>query len=338
LKAAVLERFGAPLAVGEVPTPKPGPGEILVRVKAAGICRTDLKIIDGAIPSVTAPVIPGHEPAGEVAELGAGVSSLAAGDRVAVCLDVSCGDCAYCRDGLFNYCANLSRLGFERDGALAEYLAVPAVNAVRLGDNVPFEIGATIPDAVGSSYHAVVTRARVRPAQTVVVYGLGGLGLVGVQAATLAGARVIAIARDAGRRRLAEELGARWSFDPDHDDVPERVLALTDGIGAHAVLDFVGIEKSIEVGVRSCRKGGRLVVVGYTVPDLVTGMAPLVLGEIAILGSRGSTRAELNEAAALVAQGAIRPVVAEHLALEQVNDGLTMLRNGEVTGRIVVRP
>jgi 2-desacetyl-2-hydroxyethyl bacteriochlorophyllide A dehydrogenase len=338
MKAAVLEHFGVPLAFRDVPIPEPGPGEILVRVRAAGICRTDLKIVDGAVPTVSAPVIPGHEPAGEVAQAGPGVVSVAAGDRVAVCLDVSCGNCAYCRDGLSNYCANLRRLGFERDGALAEYLVVPAINAVPLGDDVPFEIGATIPDAVGSSYHAVVTRARVRLAQTVVVYGLGGLGLVAVQVARLAGARVVAVARDEGRRRLAEELGASWSFDPDADDVPAVVSDLTDGIGAHAVLDFVGIEKSIDIGVRSCRKGGKLVVVGYTVPELVTGMAPLVLREIGILGSRGSTRADLNEAAGLVSRGAIRPVVAEQLALEQVNDGLEMLRSGAVTGRLVVRP
>jgi propanol-preferring alcohol dehydrogenase len=338
MRAAVLESFGQPLRVRDVPTPEPGPGEILVRVEAAGICRTDLKIVDGAIPTVAPPVIPGHEPAGVVVAIGADVDSVAVGDRVAVSLDVSCGACAHCADGRFHYCTALRRLGFELDGALAEYMVVPAANAVPVGDSLPFEVAATIPDAVGSSYHAVVTRAGVRPAQTVAVYGLGGLGLVAVQVAVLSGARVIAIARDPERRELAHSLGATWSIDPSSEDVVERARELTEGVGVHAFIDLVGIAGSVDVGARACRKGGKVVVVGYFVPEVVTGMMSLVYDELTVMGSRGSTRADLREAARLVGSGAIRPVVAHELPLADVNEGLTMLRDGAVTGRVVIRP
>jgi D-arabinose 1-dehydrogenase-like Zn-dependent alcohol dehydrogenase len=338
VRAAVLERFGAPLVVREVPDAAPGPGEVLLRVRAAGICRTDLKIIDGAIPTVRPPLIPGHEPAGEVAAVGSGVEGVAIGTRVAASLDISCRSCHYCRRGEYDHCARLQRLGFERDGALAEFMTLPAANLVELPESIPFEIGATLADAVGSSYHAVVTRARVRPAQTVAVYGLGGLGLVAVQVAVLSGARVIAIARDGGRRDLAQQLGATWGIDPSHEDISERVRELTGGIGVHAFFDFVGIEGSVEAGARSCRKGGAVVVVGYQIPQLVTSMTALVYDEISILGSRGSTRSDLIEAVSLVDQGVIRPVVARELSLGEVNDGLRLLREGAVTGRIVVRP
>jgi propanol-preferring alcohol dehydrogenase len=337
MKAAVLERFREPLAVQEVPSPTPGVGEVLVRVRAAGICRTDLKIVDGAIPTVRPPVILGHEPAGEIVETGAGVHGLSTGQRVAVGLDVSCGACAYCRRGEFNYCAALERLGFERDGALAEFIAVPARNIVPLPDTVPFEIAATLPDAVGSSYHSVVRRGVVRPSQTVVVYGLGGLGLVAVQVAVLSGARVLAVARDPGRRGLAEELGASWSVNPEETDVPTAVRDVTAGLGADAFFDFVGIEGSVEMGARSCRKGGRVVVVGYMITELVTDMRALVYDEIAILGSRGSTLADQHEAAQLIANGLIRPVVGRELELDEVNEGLQLLRDGAVSGRIIVR-
>lgn len=337
MKAAVLEGFEQPLHVRDVERPEPGPGEAVVRVRAAGICRTDLKIVGGLVPTVETPRILGHEPAGEVAGVGPGVEAFREGDRVAVAVDISCGSCAYCRVGELDHCAALRRVGFEHDGGLAEYLRVPAVNLVPVSDSMPFEIAATIPDAVGSSYHAVVVRAGVRPAQTVAVYGLGGLGLVAVQVASLIGARVIAIARTPQRRRLAEELGATWTVDPDSEDLVETVRRLTGGLGVHAFLDIVGIKGSVEAGARSCRKGGKVVVLGYDVPQLQTAMMGLVVDEISILGSRGSTRADLHEAAQLMDRGLIRPVVGREIALEEVNDGLDLLRDGSVIGRVVVR-
>jgi 2-desacetyl-2-hydroxyethyl bacteriochlorophyllide A dehydrogenase len=338
MRAAVLETFGRPLTVEQVPDPAPGPGRVVVRVRAAGVCRTDLKIVDGGIPTVRTPLVPGHESAGEVVALGPGVTGFEEGDRVAVTIDVSCGSCPYCRIGQTSYCASLRRVGIEEPGGLAEYLAVPAGNLVPLPDAVSFDVGATLADAVGSSYHAVVSRARVRAAETVAVYGLGGLGLVAVQVGALAGADVIAIARDPDRRALAERLGAAASLDPREGDLAARIRELTGGLGVHAFLDFVGIEGSVQRALLSCRKGGRIVVVGYLAQELNATMMPLVYNEVSILGSRGSTRADLVEALDLVERRQIMPVVGLELGLERVNEALDALRAATVVGRAILHP
>ncbi len=337
MQAAVLTRFGEPLEVQEIDDPTPAPGEVLVRTRAAGICRTDLKVVDGAIPTVATPLVPGHEIAGEVAALGNGVAGVEEGARVTVSLDLACGHCGYCRSEQANYCANLRRLGFEADGGLAEYVRVPAENLIVVSDNVTFEEAATIPDAVGSPYHAVVNRADVRPGHTVAVYGLGGLGLMAVQVAALAGAEVIAIARTPERLELAREFGAAATVDPNEGDISNQLRDLTGGMGVHSFVDLVGIEGSVAQGVNSCRKGGRVVVVGYFVPDFTGSMIQLVYNEVAVMGSRGSTRAELRQAADLVGNGRLRPVIGKTISLEDIeSEGMASLRDGSVIGRIVV--
>ena len=336
MKAAVLEQFDEPLNIREVMDPEPGAGEVIVRTRAAGICRTDLKIIQGAIPTVKTPLIMGHELAGEVVAFGRGARGFEEGARVTVGLDITCGICEYCRIGELDHCARLVRLGLEQDGSLAEFVRVPAANLIEIPPTVSFQQAATIPDAVGSPYHAVLDRADVRPAQTVAVYGLGGLGLVAVQVAVLAGARVIGIARTKERRELAEDLGATWSIDPNDGDISAQIRELTKGLGVHAFIDLVGIEGSVEQGVLSCRKGGKVVVVGYFVPQLTAGMMRLVYDEVSIMGSRGSTRGDLIEAVALVGQGRIQPVIGAELELDAVNEGLNRVREGSVIGRAVV--
>lgn len=337
MKAAVLEQFNEPLNVRDVAEPELGAGDVIVRTGAAGICRTDLKIIEGGIPTVETPLILGHELAGEVVARGSEVEGFDEGSRVAVGVDFSCGSCDYCRIGELDHCVRLRRLGIEEDGGLAELVRVPASALLPIPDSMPFNHAATIPDAIGSPYHAIVNRARVRPSQIVAVYGLGGLGLTAVQVACLAGARVIAIARTPERRELAEELGATWSVDPRDGSVSDQIRGLTSGLGVHAFIDLVGIEGSVEQAVLSCRKGGRVVVLGYQIPRLSATMMSLVYNEVSIMGSRGSTRAELLEAIDLVGQGRIRPIIGHELELDEVNDGLDRLRDGSVIGRAVVR-
>lgn len=332
----MLESFGEDLAITEVPDPTPGPGEVVVRTEAAGMCRTDLKVIDGVVKTVELPLIPGHELAGEVVALGDGVSSATKGDQVVVGLDLSCGTCHYCLIGELDHCAELRRLGMEVDGALAEYVRVPAANLIPRPASIDVAVASTIGDAVGSPYHAVVHHARVSPGQVVAVYGLGGLGLTAVQSARLCGASVIAIARTPGRRELAVELGADHTIDPNDGALAGQIHELTDGLGVHAFLDVVGIEGSIEQAVRSCRKGGRVVVVGYSVPQVVAPMVQLVYDEVSITGSRGSTRKELREVVDLVADGRITPIIGERVGLEDVNQALTRLRQGATIGRPVV--
>lgn len=336
MKAAVLERFHEPLAIREVPAPAPGAGEALVRTRASCLCQTDLKVLRGVIPTVQPPRIIGHELAGEVVALGPGAAGVKEGDRVISALDISCGVCAYCQVGKLDYCLALRRLGFEHDGAHAELVRLPARNLVVLPPTVSFEQGAAIPDAMGSIYHAIKARGDVRPGQTVAVYGLGGLGLNGVQIAALAGARVIAIARTPERRKLALELGAAEAIDPDAGDLVDAVRRAAGGLGVDCFVDLVGIEGSIEKAVGACRKGGRVVVVGYVVPTFQVTTMYLVYNEVQILGSRSSTRAEFQEVAQLVGEGRLRPILAERLRLEDVNAGYARLAEGRVIGRSVI--
>lgn len=337
MKAAVLESFGAPLRiVGDVADPTPGPGELVLRTRAAGVCRTDLKVIDGMIPTTPLPIVPGHEIAGEVVAVGSGVRGVAVSERVLVSLDVSCMTCAYCSIGELDHCAALRRLGMEMDGGLAEYVRVPAANAIALPDELSYSHAAVIPDALGSPYHAVVTLAKVRVGQTVAVYGLGGLGLSAVQIAALSGARVIAIARTTERRDLARSMGADASIDPSDGPVSEQVRALTGGLGVDTFIDLVGIEGSSEQAMASCRKGGTVIVLGYNVPRLDVPMMRMVYDEISVRGSRGSTRQDLIEVVDLVAKGRLFPVIGRTVALKDVNAALDALREGEVIGRTII--
>lgn len=337
MRAAILEEFGSPLRVrDDLSDPEPGFGEVVVRIRAAGICRTDLKVIDGLVPTVPLPLVPGHEIAGEIAAVGPGVNAARIGDRVLVVLDISCGACRYCRIGELDHCMDLRRLGMEQNGGLAEFVRVPAANAVPVPGALELGVAAVLPDAVASPYHAVARLARVRPAQTVAVYGLGGLGLSAVQVAGLAGASVIAIARTPKRRDLAEELGATASIDPRDAPVSEQIRELTGGLGVHAFIDLVGIEGSTEQALLSCRKGGTVVVVGYAVPRLDAPMMRLVYDEVVIRGSRGSTRQDLLEVIDLVADGRLAPVIGERIGLADVNSALDRLRAGEIIGRSVV--
>jgi propanol-preferring alcohol dehydrogenase len=337
MKAAVLEHFGAPLVIdGDRQDPAPGLGEIVLRTRAAGICRTDLKVIDGVIPTTPTPIVPGHEIAGEVVAVGEHVSGLAVGDRVLVSLDVTCGICAYCVVGERDHCAALRRLGMELDGGLAEYVRAPAMNAIVLPDEVAFGDAAVIPDAIGSPYHAIVTLAKVRVGQTVAVYGLGGLGLSAVQVAALAGARVIAIARTSERRELALGMGADAAIDPGDGPVSDQIRGLTRGLGVDVFIDLVGIEGSSEQAMASCRKGGTVIVLGYNVPRLDVPMMRMVYDEVVVRGSRGSTKKDLLEIVDLVAAGRLSPVIGSRVGLTDVNEALESLRDGAVIGRTIV--
>ncbi|MCH7683507.1 MAG: alcohol dehydrogenase catalytic domain-containing protein, partial [Gemmatimonadetes bacterium] len=194
MKAAVLRGANRTLEVMEVPTPSPGPGEVLVRVVGCGMCHTDLHYLDHGVKTFKEPpIILGHEAAGTVEKLGDGSGDVAEGDRVLIPAVLSCGTCRYCRRGRENICDNLVMLGNNMDGAYAEFVVVPASQLIAVPASIPLERASIIADAVSTPYHAVKHRGRVQPGDIVAVVGCGGVGLNVVQCATLAGARVIAI-------------------------------------------------------------------------------------------------------------------------------------------------
>jgi propanol-preferring alcohol dehydrogenase len=184
----------------DCPIPRPGPGEVLVRVRASGLCGTDLHLLSGRQPLGELPRILGHELAGEVAELGHGVAGWQVGDRVTAAIDVTCGRCRHCRTGETQRCTAMQRIRFERDGGHAEYVTLPAANLVALPADLSYEGAAILPDAVACMYHSLIHQGGLGAGQRVLILGVGGLGIHGVQIARLSGAQVLATSRRPERR------------------------------------------------------------------------------------------------------------------------------------------
>ena len=340
MKAMVLEQFHAPLRWQDVPEPDIGPRDALVRVAANGLCATDLKISDGLVPTVPLPHIPGHEAAGEVVSVGAEVPGLQPGDHVTVYPTEGCGFCDYCRSGLENYCATAPRTGFEINGGFSQYMRVLGRNAVRISPEVPWEEAAIIPDAIASVYHALTRKARVQAGETVVIIGVGGLGIHAMQLARIMGARVIAADVVPDKLRGAAEFGPDEIVNSREEDLPRRVRELTGGRGADVVVEGVGgaaVAAVLPESIGCLKLGGRLVVMGYSygVP-LAVDTADLIYGQWNILGTRASSLQDVVDVVRLVEQGRLKPVVSERFPLEQVEAALARLRESPPLGRIVL--
>jgi len=342
MRAMVVERYGAPLAMADLPTPSPGPGEVLVRVIGCGVCRSDLKVIAGVMPfsaSLPLPHVPGHEIAGEIVQVGAGAQGRV-GERVVVYHYWACRTCPHCQAGEENLCTNLRGwAGFATPGGFQEYLAVPDDCVLPLPANIPPERGGPLTCALGTAYHAVVARAALRAGETAVVIGAGGVGLQVVQIARACGAAVLAVDVQAHRLQAAREAGAAHAF-PAGGPAVAGVRDATAGRGADAVFDTVGRDASLAAALDLVRKGGRIIEIGYTTlskeyPALATDR--LVLGQLTLLGSRYATRLELRRALDLVARGLVHPVISGEVPLARANDALAMVREDRVTGRVVVR-
>jgi len=327
-----------PLRLEDVPRPAPGPGEVLVRVRAAGLCHTELHFLSGLLNLGAAPLTLGHEVVGVVAATGPGVDAARVGERVILYYYVGCGRCAHCLRGDENLCpAPRAEYGFLSDGGFAEYIAVPARNAVPFPAHLSDEEAAPIGCGVTTALHAG-RLAAVGVGDTALVYGVGAVGYGLVQYAALAGATVIAVGRNARKLALARELGADHVVDATREDVAGRVREITAGRGADAVFELVATRATMEQSLRSVARRGRLVFVGYSEDVLTVHPINLVVTEARVMGSVGNTLAELYEAVRLVGEGRIRTVVDCCLDLDRFQEGIDALAAGELVGRAVLRP
>ncbi len=290
VRALVFDSFAGPLTLREVPAPDPSPGGVVVRVGASGICRSDWHAWQGHDPDVVLPHVPGHELAGTVAAVGAGVSRWSVGDRVTVPFVDACGRCAQCAAGEHQVCARQTQPGFTHWGSLAEYVALDAadVNLVAVPDRLDLATAAALGCRYATAFRAVVQVARVRAGEWVAVHGCGGVGLSAVQIAVAAGARVVAVDVSPGALELARGLGAEALVDGG-DAVPAAITDLTGG-GAHVSLDALGAAVTCTNSVRSLRPRGRHVQVGLLPPAQGRPEVPMerVLAlELQVLGSHG---------------------------------------------------
>ncbi len=339
MKAVRYHGPGVPFRLDEVPLPEPGPGEVRIRVEAAGVCHTELHFESGLLDLGLAPVTMGHEIAGSVDAVGSGVTDRRPGDRVILYYYSGCGACEWCARGEENLCPNpRAELGFISDGGYAEYVVVPARNAVPIPDSLSFADAAPIGCGVTTALHACAL-ADVAAGDSVAVYGMGGVGYGLVQIARLRGARVIGIGRSPEKLALATELGADAVVNASQaDDVAAEVRRLTDGRGADVVFELVATAETMAASTAMLARRGRLVFVGYSPDALTVHPIQLVILEARVLGSVGNTLAELEEAVRLVAGGKVRTVVDRVVPLESYASALDALREGRVTGRVVLAP
>jgi alcohol dehydrogenase, propanol-preferring len=327
------------LRLEDVPEPLPGPGQVLVRIHAAGVCGTDLHILDGMIKPDPYPMTLGHEAAG-VVESAWDDTGFSAGDRVAVYNKIFCGTCEQCLSGRHNICdTEPGQLGFTMDGGDAEYVAVPARNLVPVPAEVDLATAAVLTCAGMTAVHAA-KMSRLRLGETAVVDGIGGVGLLVIQAAHHAGARVIAVADSDEKRELAVSYGAAEGVvigpGDDYANLPGTLREMTGGRGADVFFELVGTTESMGAGVRSLAKGGRFVATGYTDQPLSIHPIEFILSETSLVATVAATRKDLEDAIRLAATGAMGVPVAARYPLERVTDALDALRKRAVLGRQVL--
>ena len=256
MRAALFHHADQPLRVGELDPPSPLPDEVLITIRACGICGTDVHIAkEGSIPTAFTPIALGHEPAGVIAALGSKVSGWQVGDRVVSHPAAFCGECPACRQGREGLCLKPAIFGIGRHGAMAEQMAAPARCLVKLPDSIPFDVGAILTDAVSTPYHAVVRRAQLAAGENVAVIGCGGLGSQAIRFCKLFGAgKIIAVDRNPSALAAAGNAGATDLIQVGEAPVHKQVQQLTLGMGVDLAFEFVGLPQTIETALRGLRR------------------------------------------------------------------------------------
>jgi propanol-preferring alcohol dehydrogenase len=336
MKAAVVRQFGRPLNIEEVPIPAPGPGEVLVKIMATGVCHTDLHAADGDWPvKPTPPFIPGHEGAGIVAAVSAGVTTLKEGDPVGIAwLHDACGCCEHCITGWETLCETQHDSGYSVDGSFAEYAIGSAAYVARLPANVDFVAMAPILCAGVTTYKGI-KETEARPGEWIAISGIGGLGHVAIQYAKAMGLHVVALDVSEEKLALARSLGVELAINAKASDAVAQVLKQTGG-GAHGVLVTAVSPPAFSQALQFVRRKGTVSLVGLPPGDFATPIFDVVLKRITLRGSIVGTRKDLAEAIEFASEGKVKAHIHQR-PLEDINSVFADLKAGKVDGRIVVK-
>jgi D-arabinose 1-dehydrogenase-like Zn-dependent alcohol dehydrogenase len=340
------ERFHAEsrtVVVEDVPIPRPGPGEVLVKVAFCGICHSDLSLINGTFPAQLPVVTQGHEASGTIAELGPDVVGWSEGDRVVVAAGRPCLRCVNCRRGDVGNCLAIRLMAFAYDGAWAEYTVAQAAGLTAVPDNVPLEHAAILADAVSTPFGAVVRTGRVAVGESVGVWGVGGVGTHIVQLARLVGAvPVIAVDIKPAVLERALAVGADYAFDAADPDLKDKIAEITGGRRLDVAFDAVGLKSTFEQALDALTVGGRLVAVGMSAESPTIGPTSLFgLTQKQVLGHLGYENADIATLAALVSRGRLdlSRSVSEIVRLDDIAAGIGRLERAEGNPiRILVQP
>ena len=347
MKAAKIYRPGD-LQLEESDLPKPEEGELLLKVRACGICASDLKILSGDFPGIKYPIVPGHELSGEVVALGPRVQGFELKDRIAVEPHSGCGQCTNCMKGEYTACLNYGKMGKSigqtANGGFAEFCAVPIRCAHKFPETISFDEAALVSNA-GTSLHGL-ERAGVEPGDTVVVFGPGAIGLTAVQAAkSIGAAEVISIGRekDVFRLDLAKKLGADVMINADREDPLKRILELTSNRGADLAVEATGAIDVANQAIAVVRRRGRVLILSNYGANRngTINLSKVMLDSIDMIGSRGSAKWSCERALKLIKEGKmdLRPLVTQTYSLDEIRKGFDLFAGG--TGnviRVVIRP
>ena len=356
MKALVLSQPGHPprLVVKDLPVPAPGPNEALVRVAACGFCHHDLLVMSGTLRrGVKEDVVLGHEIAGTVVEIGDEVTSLTPGDRVVSLLTSACGKCPRCRQGREHRCLAGEGIGHGRDGGFAEFVKISEFSLMPVAKSLSLNQAALLACPLGVVVQGITQVAQLAPGETMVVTGAGGgLGVHAVQVGVALGARVLAVTSSPEKAAFLEQLGADAVLEAGPQvgvpgsgsggdagpalDFSELVRGLTDEQGADVIIDTVG-SPLFQSSLRSLGAYGRWVLLGEVAGEPVRlNPAELIFRDVRIMGSSGTSRAAVEQAAGLVAEGLVIPVVQEVLLLEQAGVAFDLMTERKILGRVVL--
>lgn len=334
MKAAVVRAFGQPLQIEEVPVPRPGPGEILVKIEACGVCHTDLHAAEGDWPvKPNPPFIPGHEGVGHVVAVGAGVSHVKDGDRVGIpWLYSACGHCTHCLGGWETLCESQQNAGYSVNGGFAQYALADAGYVGKLPDNVDFiEIAPIL--CAGVTVYKGLKMTDAKPGQWVAISGIGGLGHVAVQYARAMGLNVAAVDVDDSKLDLARSLGAEITVNARNTN-PADYLRKQIG-GVHGALVTAVSPIAFQQAMGMTRRGGTIALNGLPPGEFSLSIFDMVLNGTTVRGSIVGTRLDLQEALEFAGEGKVKATVASD-KLENINDIFKRMHEGKINGRIVL--
>ena len=313
-------------------------GYARVRIRANGVCATDVKLVDGVGFKPALPFVPGHEPSGIVEDMVTDEPRYREylGKSFVVSPHITCGECENCLSGRENICLNMvGSLGISINGAFAQYVDIPLRNLVEIPDGMDHSLAALAGGVVAVPLVAIRALGDLME-KNVVVLGAGGLAMAAIQILKNVGAKVIVVGRKEEKLKVARELGASFTINSTSRDYVREIMEYTAGRGADNVVDLAGDAKEVPKLLSSLKRGGTLSIVGYSSSQIVLDYRKIALDAIQIRGSRSYTRNDLRLAVNLMASGKVMPIISHKVPLESANDAIALVRNGSSVGRVVL--
>lgn len=349
MKAARIVEPQKPLVISDVDTPKPKDNEVLVKVKAVGVCHSDLHLWEGGYDTgdgfmkvtdrgVKFPVTPGHEIVGTISELGGSVQGFSVGEQVLVYPWIGCGNCPACRVGNDNLCDAPRSLGVFQNGGYAEYVLVPHFRFLAKVSGIDLDAAASLACS-GLTAFTAIKKANANSQHNLVIFGAGGLGLMGVQIArAITNANIVCVDIDDAKLQTAKEMGADSVVNSKDPEAAQKIIALCDGKGADSVIDFVNAPPTVKMGLAVLRKRGNLILVGLFGGSIDLSLVTIPLKAITIQGAYTGNYNDMVELLGLAKRGVISPMISKRYALSEANEALEDLRNRKILGRAVINP